>query len=534
MSVKNYGIYIAYPPMTDLRKEGLGRYLASFIKGAGDLTDVRFTVVCPSWSQQALAELFQSERVPAGSVHINAPRGVPYILRMYEWILKRLKLPRRRRAAGLLRKTRSLAMKLFQISATRIVQVHALPGLIGCLFWIAGALPALVLVGAVGLALALMAAFVASAVKWLARLSVGRRVFAGLVVSPDNAFAMHLFDEMHKTELKRMQAIIVTLSDVKAWYCPVAFWPSFHDIEKPRLICVPDVWPTQFPVGFSIDGARLKTVVDRMADSIYRADHLVTYSDEVKWGTLAGHYGIEPRKISVVRHAPNRMDVFIAIQNTNRQAGDEYCKNLLLSAIRRSGNVEYYSGFLNGGVKYIFYPTQFRHNKNLLTLLRAYVDLLRGRHIQRKLLLTGNPNDDQAVRNFVVENRLENDVLFLHQLSLKELAAAYQMADLVVNSSFAEGGCPFTFTEALSVDTPIVMARIPVTEEVLTNPVLQEVTFFDPYSWRDCADRIEWALCHREELLSVQVSAYAALCRRTWADVVSEHVAILDRISADA
>ena len=57
------------------------------------------------------------------------------------------------------------------------------------------------------------------------------------------------------------------------------------------------------------------------------------------------------------------------------------------------------------------------------------------------------------------------------------------------------------------------------------------MTFFDPYDWKDIADRIEWALNHREELLEVQRKTYAELSKRTWADVVGEHIAILDRIS---
>jgi glycosyltransferase involved in cell wall biosynthesis len=102
---------------------------------------------------------------------------------------------------------------------------------------------------------------------------------------------------------------------------------------------------------------------------------------------------------------------------------------------------------------------------------------------------------------------------------------------LAVNPSLSEGGCPFTFTEALSVDTPVVMARIPVTEEVLTDPQLQEISFFDPYDWQDCARRIEWGLAHPQELLARQRITYDQLSQRSWSDVVNEHIEVLDRIS---
>ena len=77
MSMKNYGIYIAYPPTVDLRHEGLGRYLAAFLKGASAQKDVRFCVVCPSWSRESLSELFEAEGVPASSCHVVSPQGMP-------------------------------------------------------------------------------------------------------------------------------------------------------------------------------------------------------------------------------------------------------------------------------------------------------------------------------------------------------------------------------------------------------------------------------------------------------------------------
>lgn len=187
---------------------------------------------------------------------------------------------------------------------------------------------------------------------------------------------------------------------------------------------------------------------------------------------------------------------------------------------------------MNAGFKYLFYASQFRPNKNLLSLLRAYEHLLRKKHISHKLILTGNPKSFPLVNAYIEEHGLQNDVLCLHGLTVQELAACYKLADVAVNPSLSEGGCPFTFTEALSVGTPVVMANIAVTQEVLTDPILQSKTFFDPYDWRDVAKRIEWAIDHREELLALQTITYESLLRRTWRDVVNEHITVLDSISA--
>ena len=136
------------------------------------------------------------------------------------------------------------------------------------------------------------------------------------------------------------------------------------------------------------------------------------------------------------------------------------------------------------------------------------------------------------IGDFIRENNLANDVLCLPGLTVPELAACYKLADLAVNPSLSEGGCPFTFGEALSVGTPVVMARIAVTEEVITDPDLQAMMLFDPYVGQDMADRIEWALKNREKLRSVQMEAFKSMSLRTWDAVVADHVRILDRISA--
>ncbi|PWB19227.1 glycosyltransferase [Comamonas sp. JNW] len=530
MSVKEYGIYIAYPPMVDLKKEGLGRYLAMFLKGAGEREDLSFTIVCPSWSREALAELFESERISADLFTICTPQGEPYALKFFERLHRRKKNRRGRWLLNFVQKARALSLGFWGNIASQAVQVHSLSALL--IFLASTGLKGLIaiILGLFIVPVVTVAAVVTYFLKKISRSKIYHRIISVLVPTSANGLAMHLFDEMHRAELDRMQNIIGQLSDVRAWYCPVAFWPSFHDIDKPRLICIPDVWPTDFPVGFSSHGDRLKLIVERVNESIYRADHLVTYSNEIKWSTLVDHYGINPNKVSVIHHAPNRMDGFNSTRPPNPGLSLKYCQNLLLSAIRRSVNQKYTGSFQNSKVDYIFYASQFRPNKNVLTLLRAYVHLLREKHISHKLFLTGN-GEAADVKEFVTRHRLQNDVLFLHGLSTSELAACYQLADLAVNPSFAEGGCPFTFTEALSVGTPVVMARIPVTEEVLTDPDLQQVTLFDPYSWQDCANRIEWGLQHREELLEVQNKAFEQLSRRTWTDVVNEHVAILDRIS---
>jgi glycosyltransferase involved in cell wall biosynthesis len=253
----------------------------------------------------------------------------------------------------------------------------------------------------------------------------------------------------------------------------------------------------------------------------------------VKWETLVDRYSVSPAAVSVVPHACWDLSHLIEVSGfpDGETATKTYCEALLKQALIRLGGGAYTAGLASDSIRFLFYPSQFRPNKNLLTLLRAYEHLLRERFIQLKLILTGDPERLPPVRDFIEEYRLENDVLCLHGLTTRELAACYRLADLAVNPSLSEGGCPFTLTEALSVGTPVVMARIPVTEEVIVEEKMRKMMLFDPYDWRDVAARIEWALRHRESLLSAQREFYGNLSKRTWRHVVDDYVDILDGLA---
>ncbi|BBP86045.1 glycoside hydrolase [Pseudomonas sp. Pc102] len=548
MPVKNYGIYLAYPPTVDLRTAGLGRHLAMLLKGAASLEDVRFTIICPSWSREMLRILFDAEQVPEKQYEIISPKGQPYILYCFElWrafcARARQKLSKRQRITLKIQATiESLWLRL----TTRMVSIYGPLSLGVFLGEILIIVPPLLLLGLI------VSPFIIFAIGVRAfKMGAGRilspftkrwstlvaRLTRILATPQKDGWVLRLYDEMQKAETQRMQQAIDSLTNVKAWYSPTAFWPSFNNIRAPRLMCVPDVVLREFPSGFaSLGGDHFLNTFDAIKRSIQGSENFVTYSDSVKWQTLVDEYAVKASNITVIKHAPSdlslrvRINGFSDTETTTRY----YCQTLLRVALQRSTNPHYTATFLNGNVRFLFYASQLRPNKNVMLLLRAYKYLLRERYLGHKLILTGNPSDFPEIGRFVVDHRLESDVIFLPGLSVAELAACYKLADLAVNPSLSEGGCPFTFSEALSVGTPVVMARIPVTEEVLSEPELQRVTLFDPYDWRSCAERIEWAILNRDALLPVQLAVHGRLSERTWVDVTKEYVAALDRISAES
>ncbi|OJW47813.1 MAG: hypothetical protein BGO67_09035 [Alphaproteobacteria bacterium 41-28] len=352
----------------------------------------------------------------------------------------------------------------------------------------------------------------------------------------DDLKILEFFKIMRKQEAKLINNLIKARKDITAWYCPAAFWPDFNDIKAPRLMCIPDVVLANFPISFACAGTgRMLDSFKQVEKSIEEGEYFVTYSEEIKWGTLSKRYHIDPEKIFVVPHGNNSLNEVIKLSGSlsdNEAALIAFSHTQLKTALCKSA----YG--MNGGLfmgvsnfKFIFYASQFRPNKNIISLLKAYDYLLKRRYIPHRLILTGLPSILPSINEYIQTHGLENDVLCLHGLSTQELAACYKLADLAVNPSLSEGGCPFTFTEALSVDTPVVMSRIPVTLEVIKDPDLDKEMFFDPYDWKDMADRIEWALQNKEALLAKQKLFYNVLEKRTWKTVVDEYIDILEHIS---
>lgn len=541
MSVKKLGIYLCYAPGVNLRNEGLGRYLAAFLKGAAERDDIQFVVACPSWSKEGLAELFESENVPKNRFIIHSPARKPLLLDFYNWQLARQKREKKATLKNFfLLKIKSIKSNIANHLEKRLLNAyHPLDLLPLTIEMVAGILLFL-LVAPILFITVFPLLLISGIIKKIKAISGHKlykyyhRLFKTFSSPKDDSLIVRLYRNMEQAEGKRIELLISSLTDVGAWYCPTAYWPEFNKINAPRLMCVPDVVLREFPAEFSmIGGDRTLSTFNLLEKAISTGDHFVTYSNVIKWNTLIDGYNIPAKNISVVHHAPNKLNHLLDISGLpdKNKASYQYAKTLLLQALKKSNEQLYISAFENSSISFIFYASQIRPNKNVITLFRAYNALLKKQYIQQKLIVTGNSNVLPEVNDFIKANNLQNDILFLHGLTMPELAACYKLATLAVNPSLSEGGCPFTFTEALSVDTPVVMSRIPVTEEVLTDPELQEMTFFDPYDWQDMANRIEWALNNRDLLLDKQRLIYKQLATRNWTDVVNEHISVLENIS---
>lgn len=547
--MKRYGIYLAYGPTVDMRAEGLGRHLASLLAAAQRRADVRFVVACPSWSREPLAQLCESERIDPASFDVIGPARKPAVLRIYE----RWKRPRGRRRGRL----RALWSGAGAWAAQALGRLAA-P-------WrraLIGSRSVWPLVAAGAAAGTLAAAAAPFAVAWALVRRLGARIAAwgaqaagraggalsargsGKAVREllagrapgDVPTAVSLYRQMQELEVEALHRAIARASDVRAWYCPTAFWPGVTTLGVPHLVCVPDVVLADFPATFSgLGGDRLLETYRQIETTLRQGRRFVTYSPYVRDHTLVGRFGVAPGRIDVVAHGAVRLDRMIAVTGSAEPeaATDALARELVRAVVaRHRGALRV--GALGEDARYLFYASQFRPHKNVVTLLRACAHLLRHEYAGCRLVLTGRPEHAPEIREYVSRLELQEEVVFVPGLAPQELAAFYRRAHLAVNPSLFEGGLPFTFSEAVSVGTPVVMARIPVTVQAIGDAALREAMLFDPNDWRDMAARIAWASGHRAALLARQRAYYEAhVAPRTWDHVLDDYVALLDRVAAD-
>jgi glycosyltransferase involved in cell wall biosynthesis len=546
--MKTFGIYLAYPPGVTLSADGLGRHLVAFMKAARDRNDVTFVIACPSWQRKSLQKLFQGHGLPWNEDQIIGPQTEPKALRLYEWYRTRRG---RGRLLNLLRPIQQAAGRLLtgslsEAGKTLVTTRSTFLLLIGSI--VAVALSPLILL--VWIASVIQKLWRTAKYIWRhrsnLRTALRRRsqlvdrfsaVSDNLRSKPErSSTVVQLYKHMEQDEARLILDHIGRRPDVLAWYTPAAFWPQFNQINRPRLICVPDVVLSEFPLAFSnVGGERFLQSFISIEDTITGGETFVTYSEKVKYQTLVDRYQTPIDRVFVVPHGANDLKKHIAVSGLpdNVIGTRMLCENIFKIALAKNRTVPATNAF-NKEMKFLFYASQIRPNKNVVSLLRAYDFLLKRRYVGHKLILTGDPKGFLPVADFIAEHNLHEDVLCLHDLSEQELAACYHLADLAVNPSLSEGGCPFTFTEALSVGTPVVMSRIAVTEEVITDIALQDIMLFDGYDWKDMATRIEWALNNKDTLQNKQLAFYEHLSKRTWRNVVDEHIAILERISEPA
>lgn len=181
---------------------------------------------------------------------------------------------------------------------------------------------------------------------------------------------------------------------------------------------------------------------------------------------------------------------------------------------------------------YFFYPTQIRPHKNVLTLLRAFRQLIEEeRHVQ--LVLTGSVEHVPAVLRYFKQYGLAEHVVFAKDVSEEALYALHAYASATVVPTLFEGGFPWQALEAMLMDTPAILSNIDAVSERLSAFSIDPsgLRRFDPYDVPALVEHMRDALIDRHAMVREQRAVKESLFRHQWQDVARSYFQVIsDRL----
>lgn len=521
------GLYLAYGPNVVLTKEGLGRYLGSLLKGfTEDNHDV--SVACPEWMLDSLDELAEEFNLDKSKLNFIASYKTPAFLSILEWLKKERDKKSKSffQKWNLRRKLCGTAWSIMSLltSVSSMALFIPLAVLLGVMFVL---LSPLFLIGGIIL---LLRAILKKGTNKINLKSILRNMKAR-ILRPE--LLSRVYQQMLKNAEKDLtKQINGKYGDkVDIWYCPSAFWSGFGDVKGVTVLNVPDLVTSEFTFRYA-EQNNFAAANKRVKNSIQKGKYFITYCDYLKKSLLEERFNVNSENIVSIPHAANQLDRNITFDSqlaekfgVEQDYSTVYSRSLLNGLyLRNKGTERYVKKFNFQNVQYIFYSSQIRPHKNVMTLVKAYEYLLRRKYVNVKLVLTGDITANVDLWDYIQKHRLQYDVLCFFNIPEKELAALYRCADLVVNPTLYEGGFPFTFTEGMSVGTPSIMSDIPQVRDVVEQYGLEEEMLFDPYDWKALADKMADSLTHRNELYQMELPMYQKMAERTSKIVAQEYV----------
>lgn len=518
------GIFLGFEYKSKIKAEGIGRLLGFMLKA--DLQQ-DIVVAMPEWLKDEFIELLKDQDISQEKIELITTRKVPYSIRAMEFY-KKLKAKKEPKAKSKIKKVlswakRNLIKNINTLISSKNIFVIILMGLYLAIIGIV--LLPFVLIGYLAIKLKKL---LKKGVVILERKSKGivQKALTLIYRNEDVHDIIHmLYAKLHSTELESLVESVNKRQDINMWYIPALFWPEVEGIKAKKVIAAPDIVYYDFPIQFATSSDQL--IHEKLVKTIKCADHIICYSDYVKYNHIVKKFGIHEEKVTVISHGCVEMNKLLKVKKsiegsiTQKQLAVEVIEQYILT----SGQVsELLRAVKWEQMKFVIYSSQLRPHKNILSLIKAIEILNRKYYKNIKLIVTGNIYQDASIAKFISENNMQNEVIQFYNIPSKVLAALNKLAVCAVNPTMFEGGFPFTFTEAYSMQTPSVMSNISVVEEKIDDIKLKECMLFDPYDVDDLVQKLDWAIDHRDSLYNMQADLYKEFEKRTWDLVVEEYI----------
>jgi glycosyltransferase involved in cell wall biosynthesis len=173
------------------------------------------------------------------------------------------------------------------------------------------------------------------------------------------------------------------------------------------------------------------------------ATKVITATEVVKQ-EIVEHLQVDPAKIAVTPYAPRHNFHPLAPEDTEQ------------TRVR-----------LGIEDKFILFVGTIEPRKNLITLLRAFAEVLRNTDLRPQLVVAGQKGwMTDEISNYVTRENLSERIVFTGYVSDRELRALYSSCAVCVYPSLYEGfGLPPL--EAMACGAAVIVSDIPVLREVL-------------------------------------------------------------------
>lgn len=352
---------------------------------------------------------------------------------------------------------------------------------------------------------------------------------------------------------------------VDVWYVPSTRFAHALLLMRPQVLSFPDYVFCEFPRlyhgEYSAALAQERHVVETLAQRVLdRAGAVITLSEHVRHAHIGGHFRYPPDRIAVIRHgrvelaggpdmpsgsgadprAGHARAITAWLHDQARGLGPEPQAGTPAAALHAGRRLllSWMAALDWAATPFVFFPTVLRPYKNIGNVIEA-VRRMRDIHGHPCRLVTtadlwGAPEGAELAAVLRREEMMF-DVLTLPKVPDAVLHALYALADAAIAPSLFEGGLPFMVSEALAVDTPVILGDIPVVREVMGDRV-RDFPFFDPFDPAAIAACImtasDRARADRAGLVAEQRALFAPVVRRSWADAACDYDRVFRAVAA--
>ncbi|RZS99281.1 glycosyltransferase family 4 protein [Aquimarina brevivitae] len=316
------------------------------------------------------------------------------------------------------------------------------------------------------------------------------------------------FEWSQKVDVISFKAKVYSITEqllfpVKVPKCDV-FWsphfnaPLFPVNAKIKIVTIHDINHLANPHYFSL--LKRKWAKLLYYNAICKSKKIITVSNFSKLEILK-HFNIAPNKIVVI---PGGIHQDFA-KNSDKRKIDTLPE------------------------KYILFVGNIKPHKNLITLLKAYVQLNDEIKSLYRIVILGRKDGfitgDPTIFEFISKHHLQDKVIFTGQVADDTVPSIYKTANLFVFPSLYEGfGLPLL--EAMACGIPVISSNSTSLPEVGGEAVL----YFDPSNATDLKDKIEGVLSNEEVQNELIAKGYSQIQNFSWKTSALQHVSLVKDI----